>query len=108
MANAEDLTLQLSEAASQRHIELIEDDFSQFVGIMALRNQHSSERAAELVGVKAHDLESPSPHSSTRRFAVTRVAREDIAQTFFLQHLKSLLQPEQQVRGRSERKVALF
>src|SRR5579863_2011418 len=40
MANAKNFSVHLSQAVAERHVELLEDQFAQFVGVVPRRQQH--------------------------------------------------------------------
>src|SRR5262245_46098606 len=78
MADAEHTARELRQADAERHVEVLEDDAAQSVGVVALRHEHRGHRVRVLPGILADDLEAPGPNGRARRLAVPRVTREDV------------------------------
>ena len=100
MADAEDAPGQLSESCSERHVEMLEDDLSQPVGVMAFRSVDRRQRARVLRWILGDDVESPGAHGGAGRRAMPRVAGENVLETFLVKHPQRLSQAVQQVGRR--------
>ena len=70
------------EPDAERHVEVIEDERAQIVGVVAVRHEDRRHRVRVLARILADDLEAPRAHGGARRLAVARVTREDVGEAF--------------------------
>ena len=74
MADAEDLALQPAEAGAERHVEAVEDDLAQPVGIVPVGHHDRGQRIRILARIGAQHLEAPAGDRAPRRLGVPGVA----------------------------------
>src|SRR5205085_11818366 len=84
--DSKDLSFQLAEALAQRHVEAVEDDAAQLVRIVARGNTDARQRGRVLALVGAVHFQAPGAYRPPRRFAMARMAPEDVLQALPLDH----------------------
>jgi hypothetical protein len=93
VADAEDLPGELGESCAERHVEALEDDAAQGVGVVALGNEDGGERAGVLALVQAEQLEAPLADRGTGGGGVPLVPREDLGQALGVEQVERHVQP---------------
>ncbi len=100
MGDPERLALELVEAGAERHVEIVEHDFPEMVGVMAFRHHDAGQRRRIGLRILALGFQSPRLHRRPRRRADALVAGEDIVEPFLLQHGNRFFQSIEQVDRR--------
>src|SRR5258706_16421653 len=74
MGDPERLALELVEAGAERHVEIVEHDFAEIVGVMAFRHHYAGQRRRIGLRILALGFQSPRLHRRPRRRADALVA----------------------------------
>src|SRR5215813_11920781 len=86
VSNAEDPAREFGESCTERHIKILQNDFAQAVGIVALWHENSSQGVGVFARLFAHKFQAPGPYRSAGGLAMTGMPAENIGQAFLLQH----------------------
>src|SRR6185295_17619383 len=100
MADPEHLARDLRQARSERHVEVVEHDLSELVGVVSRRRQDRGKNRREILWLLAEHLQAPVTDGGPGGRREPQMAREDILESFFKQHLDRLAKAIEQVRGR--------
>ena len=99
--NAEDAPVELAEAGPQGHVEALEDDLAESVGVVPVGEQDRGQRVRVLARVDAVALEAPGGDGRAGGLGEAPVPRENTVEPFLPEHGEGLAQAEEQAcRGR--------
>src|SRR5260370_20704417 len=100
MADAKSFAREFTQTSAQRHIEIIQNNFTQAVRIVTLRREYAGHRIRIFHRLFANDLEPPGAYRSACGFAVPDVAAANVRKALFLHHFSSLPQTKKNACAR--------
>src|ERR1700681_578326 len=78
MSDAKDLARKSPEAGSERHVEALENELAEAIGVVAGGHGHGGQGVRVLERLLAEQFESPCPHGGASRFPVTLMTAKDV------------------------------
>jgi hypothetical protein len=105
VADAEHLARELGEPGAERHVEFLQDDLAQAVGVMAFGHQHRPSATRNIPPGPSPEPRVPS--RAPRDASLPRGAgdaQRRLSRTLFVEHAQGFAQAIQQVRRRRVRK----
>ncbi len=89
VADAEGLACKLVQAGAERHVEGVEHELTERVGVMAFGHENGRDGRRIVTGVTAVELEAPGANGAAGRFGEALVTREHVLEAFLVDHVDS-------------------
>src|SRR5467141_539688 len=108
MPDAENFACKFSQSGPEGQVKMFEDRCSQLVSVATLWGEDRCDCTRVLLRNAADDFQTPLQNRRTDCFSMTFVSAKYVRQSFFSNHLQSLSQAVNEVRGGRIREKSRF